>query len=177
MAELTIDLTYANALFQAAKELDKIELIAEESHELAAVFDREPGLCAFINTPTIGAVEKKQALNNIFQGRICDELLNLLYILVDKGRTKHFKKIVAAYTELMNKEEGYAYGKIISVKPLRPEQLEKFEEETGRLMRQKVKLENETDPSIIGGVKIFVDGKVIDASIRSRLKNLEATIN
>ena len=60
--------------------------------------------------------------------------------------------------------------------PLSEERIVKFEEETTRLISEKVKLENEVDPYLIGGVKIMVNGKLIDASLRSRLKDLGSNL-
>jgi F-type H+-transporting ATPase subunit delta len=84
----------------------------------------------------------------------------------------HFQRIVRAFKSLVDQEKGVSFGKILSVQPLRPEQLKEFEEETGKLLKTRVSLENETDLSLIGGVKIFVAGKVFDASLRTRLENL-----
>jgi F0F1-type ATP synthase delta subunit len=39
-----------------------------------------------------------------------------------------------------------------------------------------VRLENRIDKSIIGGAKIYVDGKLIDASVKSRLENMKQRI-
>ena len=52
----------------------------------------------------------------------------------------------------------------------------KFEEQTGNLIKENVKLENEIDASIIGGIKILIDGKVIDATLRKRLDDLGSSI-
>ncbi|MCQ4638047.1 ATP synthase F1 subunit delta [Anaerovorax odorimutans] len=172
MAELTVDLTYGSALFQAAEETGKKDLILEEACEMLGIFEQEPDFYAFINYPAISAREKKDVLKKVFQDRICQELLNLLYVLVDKGRTRHFPKIIKAYKEMINHEEGYSYGSIYSVEPLKPEQLAKFEEQTSQLMQTQVKLENQLDPKLIGGVKILVDGRIIDASIRKRFEDL-----
>lgn len=173
MAELTIETTYGSALLQAARDRGKTEIIREEASQVLEIFNGNSDLSAVINYPGISAEEKKEILKNIFEGRICAELLNLLYILVDKGRAHYFPQIVKAYKEMINREEGYAYGTIFSVKPLKKEQLEKFEEETAKLLRCKVRLENELDPKILGGVKILVEGKMIDASIRKRFRDLE----
>ena len=56
--------------------------------------------------------------------------------------------------------------------PLSDEQMKKFEEDAGKLLSKKVKLHNEIDKTIIGGVRLLVDGKQIDASLRSRLDEL-----
>jgi ATP synthase F1 delta subunit len=129
-----------------------------------------------MNTPAIAAREKKDVISKIFEGKIADELLNLMRILIDRGRTRHFVKIIAVYKDLINKEEGFSYGKILSVKPLAEERLRRFEEETGKLLKLRVKLENLPAPDLIGGVKIYIDGRIIDASIKSRLKDLRVSM-
>ena len=176
MAELTVDLTYGTALFQAAEEAGKKDLVLEEVGQVLDIFEKEPDLFAFFNYPAISAEEKKEVLKNIFEGRICTEVLNLLYILVDKRRTAHFPKIVKAFKDCVNQEDGVTYGVVYSVEPLKEEQLAKFEEQTSALLKTNAKLENKLDPKLIGGVKILIDGRVIDASIRKRFEDLESKI-
>lgn len=176
MAELTVDMTYGKALFQAAADVNKAEIILEESQGMLELLKENPDLGEFIRTPVISAAEKKQVIEKIFSGRICDELLNLLYILIDKRRAGSFESIVKQYKKLMDESRGFSIGTIYSVKPLSKEQLETFEEKTGKLIRKKVKLENKTNSSIIGGVRIFIEGKVIDATIRKRLNDLKESL-
>lgn len=44
MEELTIDLTYGTALFEAARETGKTDLINEEAGQLIELFGQEPDL-------------------------------------------------------------------------------------------------------------------------------------
>lgn len=176
MAELIVDLTYGNALFQAAKEVDKVALIKDEAEGILDLIEKEPDFLAFLYTPAIAAYEKKTVISRIFEGNISSELLNFLFILIDKGRTRHLAKIIGTYKDLLNKEEGFSYGRILSVEPLGDERLHRFEEEAGKLLKANVKLENIIAPDLIGGVKIYVEGKVIDASIKSRLKELRGSM-
>lgn len=172
MAELTIDFTYGQALFEAARELEKTDLILGEGQEMVRLFNREPELLEFIVTPIIPVVKKKEAIGKIFDGRVCPELVNLLYVLVDKGRGRHFEKVIRRYKELLDESKGFSLGTIYSTKPLSEDQIHKFEESTGRLLRKQVQLENKTDSGLIGGVKVFIEGKVIDASVKTRLVHL-----
>ena len=176
MAELTVAMTYGNALFQAAKETGKTALIKEELDGIVEIFKSEDDFLNFLNTPCIAAAEKKPVIEKVFQGKICDELLNFLFILIDKGRTRHLFKIAEIYGEFLNQEEGVAYGKIYSAYPLPEDKIAKFEEETGKLIKENVRLENEIDKTLLGGVKILIDGKIIDASVKSRIDALAETI-
>ena len=176
MAELTVDLTYGSALYQAAAELGKKDLILEEAFQVLEVFENEPDFYKFFTYPAISAVEKKEVLSNVFEGRICQELLNLLYVLVDKGRTARYEKIIKAYKDMVDREEGVTYGTVYSVEPLTEAQIKKMEEQLTKLISQDTRLENRLDASLIGGVKILVDGRIIDASIRKRLDDLSSKL-
>lgn len=177
MAELTVEMTYGKALFEAARDANKVELILEEIKEMKELFQTEPDFYEFVNTPIIAGAKKKAAVEKIFTGRISPEVLNFLYILIDKRRTRNFGKIVDQYQKIIDISEGVSSGDIYSVEALTEEQLLAFEEKTGKLLRKNVKLENKVDPSILGGIKIFVEGKVIDATIRKRLQDLELSLN
>ena len=62
------------------------------------------------------------------------------------------------------------------VNPLDKDRLNEFEKQTEKLMGGNVILENRIDKSLIGGVKILVNGKIIDASIRSSLNRMASEI-
>ena len=102
-------------MFEAAVETGKTEQIKEESAQLLEIFHEERDLHTFLNAPGIAASEKKQILENIFGGKICQELLNFLFVLIDKGRTLHFEKIIKMYNKLAEKEAGFSYGTVYSV--------------------------------------------------------------
>ena len=176
MAELIVDLTYGRALFQAAAEVNKVSVISNEADGLIETLKKEPDFARFLVTPAISAKEKKDVVERIFEGRICDELLNFLRVLIDKGRTRRLVSIIAVYKDLINKVEGFSYGKIMSVAPLTEGRLKRFEQETGKLLKKNVRLENIASPDLIGGVKVLVDGKIIDASIKGRLKDLKGSM-
>ena len=57
------------------------------------------------------------------------------------------------------------------------ERLSKLEEQTSRLLQTKVRLENEIDPKLIAGVRILVDGKIIDASYRKKFEEMASQMN
>lgn len=176
MAELTVDLTYGSALYQAAVEVNKKDLILDEASQVLDIFEKEPEFYAFINYPGISAKEKKVVITNVFEGRICQELLNLLYVLVDKGRTARYEKIIKAYKDMVDREEGITYGTVYSVEPLTEAQTKKMEEQITALIKEETRLENKIDTSLIGGIKVLVDGRIIDASIRKRLQDLSSKL-
>lgn len=177
MAELTVDLTYGEALMGAARDTGKEHTILEEAQQVLDLMKQEPDLYAFMNYPAISADEKKGVLQNIFEGRICDELLNFLYILVDKRRTMNFERIIKVYKSLVEKEEGFSYGIVYSVVELSEDRIQDLEEQTSKLLQMNVKLTNELDPKLLAGIKILVEGKIIDASYRKKFDEMASQMN
>jgi len=176
MAELTVGSTYGKALYEAAADLNKIDVIREEVTAISEVFKENPDFYEFLCTPVISVPEKKTVVEQVFGDRISQETLNFLHVLIDKSRMAGFHRIVEEYRKLIDQEKGISLGTIYSVEPLTDIQIRSFEEKTAKLLRKNVRLINKTDASLIGGVKIFIDGKVIDASLRKQLQDLESSI-
>ncbi|MGI6721411.1 MAG: F0F1 ATP synthase subunit delta [Anaerovoracaceae bacterium] len=177
MAELTVDMTYGNALFQAAKDLGRVDEMHEEAEAVLDVFLQEKDFYRLLCNPTVSNEEKKTILKNVFEGRISKEMLSFLYILVDNNRGGHYERIVREYRKLRDEEEGFETGTVYSVQPLTEEQMARLQEETSDLLKRRIKLENLTDKSLIGGFKVMVGGKMIDASLKKRLADLGAALN
>ena len=174
MAALAVDLTYATALIEAARERDLEQQILEEGMQLVEILKAEPDLKKFIAYPGIAADEKKRVLRSIFEDRICRELLNFLFVLIDKRRAGRFESIMKAYRSLHEMEDGVLYGTVLSVVGLDDMRLSEIEGQVSRLLQTRVHLTNEMDAGILAGVKVFIDGRIIDASYRKKLDELQA---
>ena len=172
MAESVVSLTYGTALYEAAKERGKTEQIRQEIVQLSHLIQDEPDLKEFLDSPSIPIEEKKEITDKIFRNRFCDEMVNFLFVLIDKGRTREIVRIRKDFINLYDKEKGIAEGKVYSAIALSEEQKAQFEKEMSKLLRKNVKLRNVVDKSLIGGVKIQADGKMIDKSLKADLQQL-----
>ena len=177
MAELTVDITYGSALFQAAKETDKIDVLSEEAAEVQKIFEMEPLFFKALTFPEISAEEKMSMVDNVFGSKISEEMINFLKVLIRNGRMMAFGRIIRMFEKLKSEEEGIEQGMVYSVEPLDEERIRILEEETSDLMGGVVKLKNEIDKSLIGGILIQLDGKIIDASLRKRLQDISSAIH
>ncbi|MDR2610881.1 MAG: ATP synthase F1 subunit delta [Clostridiales Family XIII bacterium] len=176
MENLTVNSVYGRGLFEAADETGHIEVISESIGELEQVFMANPALFDLLRVPTIEAEERKRIAAEVFSGKIPDELLNFLRILIDKRRLGSFFGIARTYEKLVEERNGVTSGRLVTAAAIPPDRIAKLENETGRLLGKNVKLKGETDPSLLGGCRIYVDGKLIDASLKTRLDKLKETL-
>ena len=176
MDSLTVDHTYGQALYDAARDRGKIELIGEEYKAVSKVFADNPLLKKLFLVPTLSAPEKKSVAEKVFSGRISQELLNFICVLIDKRRIGAWENIGRHFEKLVWDAEGRARGILYSAVPLDEDRRKAIEGKTGAAIGKIVKLENRVDKSLIGGVKVYVDGRLIDASVKTRLEAMKQRI-
>jgi len=176
MAELAVASTYAKALFDAAADAKKEELIGDELKELENLLSAEPDFFEFLKTPLMDKKTKKEAIADLFKDKLSSETINFLFILIDKRRAGELFKIADQYWKMFDRKMNVSDGEIYTAMPLKREQIEVFAEKVSQLINKNVKLVNITDKSIIGGVKIIIEGKVIDATVKKRLKEMYYTL-
>lgn len=174
--ELEVAMIYARALYTAAEENNCVEEIREEILEVDHIFRREKDFQRVLVNPAISAIKKREMVSSVFEGKIRQELLNFLYILVDKGRLYGLHKMAKYYYDLDDEARGEGYGVVYSMYPLENRQLEKLEIETSKLFRKKIHLNNKIDKKIMGGVRLLVEGKIIDATIQKKLNQITQRI-
>jgi len=172
MDPLTVADTYGQALYDAALGESKVKEIGEELRELTKLFEEQPDLKRLFLVPTLAAEEKKKAAKKIFDGHISKELLNFLYVLIDRSRIGAWDEIARKYARLVDAADGFSKGVLYTTVPVTKAQLARFEEEAGKAVNKRVKLENHIDKTILGGAMLYVDGKLVDMSLKNRLEQL-----
>lgn len=173
MESLSADLTYGKALFEATIDLNNTDSVGKELKELVGIFKSNPDFYEMLKSPAFPNEEKKKVMSNVFEGKISETVLNFISILVDKRRIGQLLGIIKAFEKCVDEKNGLTAGTVFSAVEIPKSKITKLEKETGALLKKNVELKNEIDPSLIGGLKIYIDGKLIDASIRRRLDDLK----
>ena len=106
MAESVVSLTYGAALFEAAKDLGKEEVFLRELEILDEILKETPEAGEFLNSPAIMAPDKKKIIESSLKGKFIREMINFLFVLVDKSRTAEIRKIRKQYMRLYDKERN-----------------------------------------------------------------------
>jgi ATP synthase F1 delta subunit len=173
MDSLTVDNAYGQAMFDAAQGLGTQSEVLAELQSVSSVFKDNPKLRRLFLLPTVSATSKRNVCRSVFGGQVSQIVQNFLLVLIDKRRVGSWNGIVRHYEKLMDDRDGFTKGILYSVVPVGGETLKEFEEKTGKAIGKEVRLENRIDKALIGGVRIYADGKLIDASVKTRLENMK----
>jgi len=97
---------------------------------------------------------------------------NLVGLLFDKRREEVLSHLVAAWRERSLQERGGVEGVVQSARPLGAAEVSRLEASLGARLRKDVKLANEVQPELVGGVRVLVDNKMLDRTVQGRLDGL-----
>ena len=163
---------YAEAFFELAEELNKVDAWKQQMDQVACVMESVPELKGFFGAVKITDEEKKQLLIKSFEGRIDETCLNFLCLLTDKKRINEVSLILREFHSLCNAHNGIEEGTVLCARPLSEAQIKELED-SFKVRGRNVELTQRVDESLISGFKIVLDDEVIDASMKSKIARMK----
>ena len=164
--------TYAEALFEAARERDELEEVIEELKEFETALEESEELRLFFYGSQIPEREKRRAIDALTEGMSLTTR-NFLKVLSDNGREEIFEEILLRYEELVKEYLGKVEVAVTTAVELSEDELDRMKERIGRSLEgREVILQTSVDPNILGGAVFQYGGRMIDSSVRGRLEGL-----
>lgn len=167
---------YGNALFSLAKDENKVEQLLNEVGCVLELFDENPELMAVITHPQVDSNEKFNLLKTSFQGKVDESLFGLFEVVFTKNREAYLPDILRNFVEKAREDQNITSVEICSPIELTSSQLEKIVTTIENKSGKKVSYTAIVDKSLLGGVRITIDGKVLDNTIKWNFKNLKSML-
>lgn len=167
---------YANALFKVAQEQDKLDAVEQDLVLLEQALKENPAFQDFLHHPKIDNVVKKKEFRSIFEGKISDAVLNLMGVLIDRDREKAISVITQYYIRQANMARGLVDARVISTEPLSDEEKQRLSERFSAFLNKKIRIQNEVDSSIIGGIIVQIGDRLYDGSVRGKLHRFKRLV-
>ncbi|MEH3053708.1 MAG: ATP synthase F1 subunit delta [Patulibacter minatonensis] len=166
---------YARSLFEVAGAQNKVPVIREQLGEFADVLASNRELQVFFFSPYFSTKEKQDGLGRAVEGADTT-LRNFLELLIEKHRMPAIFRIRRLFDQQSEDDEGILPVQITSAIPLDPATTDSLGERIGAQTGQKIRLNADVDPEIIGGLILRVGNQILDASIRTRLERLRRQV-
>jgi len=165
--------SYAEALFQVARAEETLDKVEEELTRLNKSLDSNAELREFLSNPQISSDGKKSALFQIFGGKISSITLHWMNMVVDQGRQRRLPTIIEAFLTLTEEAREKVTAEVITSIPLPEDLAKRLEQELSKVTKKRVFLKPMVDDSILGGVIVKIENKVIDGSVKHRLEEIK----
>ena len=176
MIEGSLARRYTRALFQLAREAGQEEKIGLEIGQFHAAFSVSE-LHGALTNPAFPMDGRKRILIQVANAlRLSVLSIHFLSLLLERDRLAHLSGIVTCYRRLLNEAKGRVDAKVVSAVALDAALVERLREQLRGISGKEIVLQQETDPSLLGGLSVELEGKVYDGSVRTQLEMMKQRI-
>jgi F-type H+-transporting ATPase subunit delta len=168
---------YATALFELAREQDALDKVAGDLRGLQGMIAESADLRRLIQSPVLSRDEQGRALAALGEKAGFGPLTRqFLGVLAHQRRLFALPEVVEAYDAMLAEHKGEIGAEVVSAVPMSEAQLASVQQHLSAAVGQAVKLSTAVDPNLLGGLVVRVGSRMIDASIRTKLHQLELAL-
>ncbi len=163
---------YGKSLYDLAGEDNLTEAIMEELTCVQELFREYPEYIRLLQEPSVPKKERLGLLDESFGDAVQPYLLNFLKLLTEKGLLREFRSCYLAYRSCYNEDHGITDAVVVSATDLSEDQQERLRERLQQISGKKVVLHKKVDSAVLGGVRVEMEGRLYDGTVRGRISDL-----
>ena len=167
---------YALSLYEIGKNENILDEIQKGVEVVKSLYRSSSTFRYLLLTKKIAEQDKKKILLDTLKDSCSKYVLELIFIIIDRGDIKSLSGIIDRFFITMNSESGIIPVRIITSTALGNEEMESLIQSIESKLNKKISAKNEVDPNIIGGIKLMVGNKVVDGSISHQLRKIKYTL-
>src|SRR5947209_3095987 len=162
---------YADALFQAALEKNRLPQVREDLGDFVAAVEAVPELEALLTNPEIDRSNRRAVLEEILAG--ADELVrNFVLLAAEKGRAGEIAEIAREFDRLVAAQEKRLEVELTTAVELSDEEAKSILTQIEKASGRSVEATRKVDSDLVGGFVLQAGSLRVDASVRGRLERL-----
>ena len=164
---------YSLALFSLAQEEKKQKQYKEQAQSIIDALNAVEGYEKIMDSDSFPLDIRKKMVKDAFGKKVNKNLLNFLFVLVDRSKFRVAKPALQKLIKYINNEANINEGVVYSVNKLTPTQMTDLTKKTQDLLNIKLSLVNKIDKELISGFRIQVGDEVIEDNVSSRLEDIK----
>jgi F-type H+-transporting ATPase subunit delta len=169
-----IALRYAAALFEVADGRRALDQTARDLQTLKQLLVDSPELRSALANPLFDSAQLGRAIGEIAKtAGVSWIVLHFLGVLAKNRRLFALDAIADAYLAELAKRRGELTVDVSAAQKLTEAQSARLTEQLNTMLAAKVRINEKTDPGLLGGLVVKIGSKLIDSSIRTKLIGLE----
>ena len=151
-------------------------MIYEQLEDIRALLRQEPDFVRLLTSRAIERSSRLKVVDDTFSGHVHPYVNNFMKLLVQKERFEAFLLCCEWFHQRYNEDFRVVEAVVTSAVPLNEAERSALRVKLAKLSGRQVKLIETVDPSVIGGVRVEMDGKRYDNTIQDRLGRLRQSL-
>jgi F-type H+-transporting ATPase subunit delta len=169
---------YAQALFELALERGQAEDVRAALRSVAATLAGQRALRAVLLSPAVSGDRKKGIVSALWGAREGAEALvaRLVALLAERHRMGALERVEEQFTALWNAHRQVLSAEVVAAVPLDAGQLDGLRRAVRTATGRDVEFKTAVDARVLGGVRLTMDGRVYDGTVRAQLAALRTRL-
>ncbi|MGG5819289.1 ATP synthase F1 subunit delta [Falsiroseomonas sp. HW251] len=156
------------------KEPGAADRVAGDLDSLFRLWRDDPGFRFFVEDPRLDAASQRRgAFSIIEKAGIGTEVRNLVGVLINNRRLKELPAVAAAFGAKLAERRGQQTAVVSSAHQLSDTQRAQLIARLTEAGFSGVQLQENVDPSLLGGLVVRIGSRLYDNSIKSKLQRLQ----
>nr|YP_010277235.1 ATP synthase CF1 subunit delta [Thalassionema nitzschioides]UHY40758.1 ATP synthase CF1 subunit delta [Thalassionema nitzschioides] len=170
---LKIAAPYARALFDFVRETGTLLEVTSDIQNIQGLLFKSKELFKCLQNPLVSNEAKQEILIKVVGKKMNHETLQFLTTLIKRNRINLLSTIIFSYLELVYKTANSQAFQIVSATDLSNGQRTRLIKKIKSIINNnRIMIQFSTDKSLIGGFLIKNQGKIVDYSVKNKLKTL-----
>ena len=162
---------YSKALFELAQEQHCLETVQISMTDLRRIVLDSEDFRHFLNNPLLTYDDHVLVLKALFEGKVPELSYKFLRFITYKGRLHILKEIIESFDQLYLKSTNQVRAYVTTASVLEKEDRVIINQHLRDKFQSDMLTKWNTDPSLIGGFRIYVQGKIYDYSFKNQLNH------
>lgn len=171
-----ISVRYSKALFSLALEKGILEEVYRDVKDISHQFSAVANFQAVLDSPIIKPAQKREMFTTAFGTSVNTITLKFLLILIENQREAILKSVLIDFEDLYKKNLGVRDVKMITAVSLTEEFETTIKSILAKELGSNIEFTKEVKPELLGGFIIVVDGKMLDTSLSSKLRQMKKSL-
>lgn len=168
---------YGGSLYDLAAEEQLTGAIMEQMREVRSIFRENPDYLKLLAEPSIPKKERTDMIETAFGTQAERYLVNFMKLLCERGILGEFGGCCEEFTRRYNVDQGIAEAVVTSAVVLSEEQMEALKTKLEKISGKKISLIQKKDPSVLGGLRVELEGKQLDGTVQGRMSGISRKLN
>jgi F-type H+-transporting ATPase subunit delta len=165
---------YATALFELALETNSVEQVQSDLKAFDGLVAANPDLTRLVRSPVFSADEQAKALVAILEkAGIKGVAANFLRVVAANRRLFAVAEIIRGFNRLVAAHKGEVTAEVTVAEQLNDARMNEIRDALKQVTGKDVRVDVTVDPAIIGGLKVKVGSRMVDASLRTKLNSIK----
>jgi len=172
-----VAIPYAEALVGLGQDRDALLALRDQVATLLAAFDAEPDALLVLESPRVAVEAKLGVIERSLRGRLDDVLCDFLCVVIKHNRSIHLRNILEEAVRAADVGLGRLGAQLQSAKDVPADELAAIEKALEKLTGHDVIMDVRVRPELIGGTRIRMGDQVVDATVRTRLREMRRRLD